>query len=115
MIHDVNVMKGDTMGAMDTSTDKSAYMTLGFMFGIIGGVAAGMLLAPKSGRESREQIKLKAQETQARLKQQAAIQKASVTEKVNRARNKAQDVADQAKDTAGRARDAAKETLQEEQ
>lgn len=37
--------------------DKSFGFAMGILGGIIGGVVAGILLAPKSGKETREEIK----------------------------------------------------------
>ena len=45
-------------------TDRSAYITLGIILGSAFGVIAGVLTAPKSGRETRQQLGEKANKMQ---------------------------------------------------
>lgn len=42
---------------MSKKDDSSFNFALGILAGVIGGVIAGVLLAPKSGKESREELK----------------------------------------------------------
>lgn len=37
--------------------DESGYIGIGLLIGVIGGIAAGVLFAPKSGKESRAEVK----------------------------------------------------------
>jgi gas vesicle protein len=49
--------------------DRAAYLGLGMMFGAAVGVLAGMLTAPKSGQETRDDIRLRAMEARERAMQ----------------------------------------------
>ncbi len=52
----------------DYSADTIRYLAAGFGMGLLVGAALGILLAPKSGRETREQIKEFATEIGSRAK-----------------------------------------------
>ncbi|MEP7204734.1 MAG: YtxH domain-containing protein [Candidatus Saccharibacteria bacterium] len=68
---------------------------LGTIIGAAAGLVAGILTAPKSGKDTRAELKAKAE-----------VLKTDVTQKVEKAHTKATDVADDARD---RATDAARE------
>lgn len=88
---------------MARESDNSAMsMALGFTVGVIAGLAAGILLAPKSGKETRDQIAQKAQETYGKAQE--------VTKNtVNEAKDKATTVANKTKAAVREGTRAAKE------
>ena len=94
-------------------TDRSAYITLGILFGAAAGVIAGVLTAPRSGSETREQLRAKAQETKGRAKDQLATQKKIATEKIDHTIEKSKQVvgraADSTRDTIDKVADKAKQ------
>ncbi|MBW3568557.1 YtxH domain-containing protein [Candidatus Parcubacteria bacterium] len=83
------------------STDKAAYITLGLMMGAAAGVAAGLLTAPRSGKDTRARIRTQAMDT-----------RDLATEKMNRSLQKSKDmasnIAEKTKTRARRASDKAK-------
>lgn len=62
---------------------------LGTIFGAVAGLAAGILTAPKSGKETRAELKVKAEAL-----------KSEATKKVETAQSKANEVAGDVKDKA---------------
>ena len=50
---------------------KTANMTTGFLLGIGAGLAAGMLLAPRKGQETREMLMERARKTRNQIKGKA--------------------------------------------
>lgn len=87
------------MGQVDR-TDRSAYITMGILFGAAAGMIAGMLSAPKSGRETRAELKLKAMDAKDRTKSELNTQRDMVAEKLNKTLDKSKRVADNVADTA---------------
>jgi gas vesicle protein len=77
-------------------------MALGFMIGVTAGLAAGVLLAPKSGKETREQIAQKTREGYDRAQ--------SVTKQtVGQAKDKASSVANKTRAAVREGKRAARE------
>lgn len=83
-----------------STSEKTATTLLGFILGAAAGVAAGMLLAPKSGEESRLQLKQKAQETRGKVQDRWAPHKEDLGSKIDDVSDKVTDKLDQAKDAA---------------
>lgn len=81
------------------------WVAAGFGVGLLIGAAMGLLLAPKSGRETREQIKGIATDLSARAKSTAS----DITEKAKSTYGR---VADQAKTVGERAKTTAAEVTQ---
>jgi gas vesicle protein len=73
------------------NTDRTAYITLGILFGVGAGVATGMLLAPKSGQEARNQLRQKAYEARDRAQTQYEHHRAHAVNKVHQAMDHAAD------------------------
>lgn len=65
---------------------------MGIMFGALAGLTAGLLLAPKSGRETRDQIKATARDTKEKLRKTAAELKGKAKDSVDTAMDKAKSV-----------------------
>ncbi len=68
------------------------------------GVAAALLLAPRSGKDTRSALKRKIHDAQARAKQKAADMKTKTVDTVDEARTKAEEAAVDAKDAVTEAR-----------
>ena len=101
------------------STDRGAYVALGAIFGIAAGIGAGMLMAPRSGEETRRHLRAKAADAKSRAQSQLntrrdqAVQKLSTTldkskDMVNQAADKTKEAADKAATRATTAADQAK-------
>ena len=73
---------------------------IGLIIGAVAGAVAGFLTAPKSGKETREDIK-----------RRAGNAKEEATKRVNEAREKAGEVADEARKTVDRAKDVAEHAV----
>lgn len=80
--------------------------TVAFLIGIGAGAAAGLLLAPRSGQETRTKLKEKAAETRTKMEQQAAQRKEAVTDAARQAVTK---VADKTEETLEAGRSAAED------
>lgn len=76
------------------NTDRGAYVALGAIFGIAAGIGAGMLLAPRSGEETRRQFKDRADEARSRAHKQFATTRSAATEKLSQALDKSKDAVD---------------------
>lgn len=73
---------------------------LGALFGAVVGVAAGILTAPKSGKETRADLKAKADELKGQAADKAQEVKTKATEKAQEVKTKANEVADDVKTRA---------------
>lgn len=86
---------------------------LGTVFGALTGFVAGVLTAPKSGKETREDLKEVAQKTRATAEEKAEEAKVIVTEKAEEFKTKAEevvaDVKEKTSDVANEAADRAVE------
>lgn len=82
---------------------------LAFIIGSAAGIATGILMAPKSGKETREDIKRKAKENADTIKQKANQAKDTVSDKASDAVDTAKTVAHEGKRAAQEARDRVKE------
>jgi len=69
-----------------------AKFALGALFGAAAGFVAGILTAPKSGAETRADLKVKAKEVKGTAEQKAADVKAKATEVVEYVKVKAEDL-----------------------
>ncbi len=92
------------------NTDRTAYIVLGFLLGIAGGAVAGMLAAPRTGQESRSQIKRKALEATDKARQQIVTQKDAAVDKLSQALDKTSEVASKAERSTRRASTKIQET-----
>ena len=88
---------------------------LGFMVGTVVGAVGGLLLAPKSGAETREELKTKADELVEQGKETYQVQKEKVqqmaTEKSEALRSKIEEAKDKLRTQVDSATDFAKEKL----
>jgi gas vesicle protein len=101
---------------------KKAKFGFGLIIGAIAGVVAGLLTAPKSGKETRADLKHKKEEVQsdanakideARGKARAVADDAKI--RVNKAADEAKAKADDLKARTTRAAESAKEAFNEEE
>lgn len=83
---------------------------LGAIIGAVAGVVAGVLTAPKSGKETRADLKNKANE----LKDEAVDKADQVKAKADKTLKDTQSAVDGYKDRATRAMNSAKKEFQEE-
>jgi gas vesicle protein len=83
-------------------TNKSPNMTMGFLVGLGIGATAGILLAPRKGEETRQQIQQKAVQARDKIKDQ-----------LHRQKDKTQEGLDNAADTSRKLASTAKEQLSE--
>lgn len=92
-------------------TDSNGAKTgiLAFIVGSLAGITTGILMAPKSGKETREDIKRKAKEGADTMKQKANQAKDTVNDKATEAVDTAKTVAQESKRAAREARDRVKE------
>jgi len=98
-------MKGSKRGDKPMNTDGFA----NFLLGLGLGVGLGMLFAPKSGVETRDMLKNKADEGKEYLKRQTADMQANAGEMLNKGR----DVINRQKDTLSDAIQAGKQAYRE--
>ena len=77
-------------------------LAIGAVFGAVAGFVTGVLLAPKSGKETRKDIKGAALKAKNNVVDEAEKAKDFAEEKVKQVRNKAETVVD---DVAGKAND----------
>lgn len=75
-------------------------IALGALFGIATGFVAGILTAPKTGKETREDLKKAAQKTKETVVEEAEKAKAVAAEKSQEVREKAEDVIGEVSDRA---------------
>jgi len=85
-------------------------VAVGAVFGAIAGFVTGILLAPKSGKETREDIKHVALDTKDKVADEAGKAKDAAVKTANDVKNKAEevvgDVTDKANELKGRAEQA---------
>ncbi|HET6925114.1 MAG TPA: YtxH domain-containing protein [Candidatus Saccharimonadales bacterium] len=103
------------------NTERNALVAFGAIFGMAAGVGLGMLLAPRSGQETRRQISDKARTAQDKAKQQFASKRdmaaAKLSQSLDKTKDMANKMADKSKDvadkTTARAKDAAQQARSE--
>jgi gas vesicle protein len=78
---------------------------LAFIAGIGAGVAAGVLLAPRGGEETRQRIREKAMETRNKMADQASKSREKVLEGVQKAVEKTEDTMEKGKDATEQAQE----------
>lgn len=92
--------------------DRSAYITLGIIVGTAAGLVAGMLTAPKSGKEMRDDMMKRAQDMTGRAKEQMASKRQTLSERLSNTLDKskkiAEDVAETAKEKIAKSSDRSK-------
>lgn len=93
------------MVSQSDKTDRGIYITLGVLVGAVAGMAAGLLTAPKSGKETRDELRLRAKQSKEIAKQQLAAARDTTAEKLHKVLDKSKDAADSAKQTADRITD----------
>lgn len=86
-------------------TGNGSSMALGMIFGAMAGIGAGILMAPRSGAETRKQLKARAAQ-----RKEAAMQK--VKEKHNAAMDTVKNSIDKSKDAIGKLSDKAAGTAE---
>jgi gas vesicle protein len=81
-------------------TDRNAYITLGLLVGAAAGWMAGMLTAPKSGSQMREELKLRATEAKGKAQEHLRSSQAKVKQKLNQKLEQSKDMVDEAANLA---------------
>ncbi len=99
--------------ATTEKNDKGAYMTLGMIFGTVVGMGAGMLLAPSSGKETRDKIKSKAMTARDTAKEQLTQKRDMAKEKLNKSLDKSKDMINKTADKTKEVVDNASERAQD--
>jgi gas vesicle protein len=74
-------------------SENMATTTLAFIAGVGAGIAAGVLFAPRSGEETREQLKKKAQETKEKAHDKMEQERKMLKKRAEQVKSKAQKVA----------------------
>lgn len=74
-------------------------VVLGTVFGAVAGFVTGVLLAPKSGKETRQDIKNTALKTKDAVVDEAEKAKDATVRKANELKNKAEDAVEDVKET----------------
>jgi len=81
-------------------TEHKATTTLAFIMGIGAGIAAGILFAPRAGKETREQLKKQAEEARAKAKQKLDEERDLLKHKAEDVKSKARKIANEGKHVA---------------
>jgi len=87
-------------------------LAIGAVFGAVAGFVTGVLLAPKSGKETREDIKGAALKTKNNVVDEAEKAKDFAEEKVKQVRNKAENVVDDVTDKATELKNRAEQAVE---
>lgn len=103
------------------NTDRTAYIALGMIFGAAAGIGAGMLMAPRSGQETRNQLRSRTQVAKDKARTAMHETRDSAMDSLNKALDKSKDLTDKAASktkevadkTAARAKDAADQAKEE--
>ena len=103
------------------NTDRNAYVALGMIFGVAAGIGAGMLLAPRSGQETRDKLRERALTAKDKAAHQLHQKRDMAMDKLHTTLDKSKDLVDKAADktkdavdkTSQRAKDAANEAQAE--
>jgi len=83
---------------MTHHTNNGSAAGLAFIVGAGAGIAAGMLLAPRKGEETRNQIKERVQKARSKAQEVAADQKEMVEQRVDQAKDAVQLMKETAKE-----------------
>lgn len=83
-----------------SSSHNGASTVLAFIAGVSAGIAAGVLLAPREGRETRRQIKDKVQHARSRAMEEAGDQVEKVKEVAATVKNRGEELAEGVKENA---------------
>ena len=78
------------------TVDRKTYMTLGVVLGALAGVGLGMLVAPRSGQETRAQMREKAMNAKQKAGEQFARKREKAMSAMGRSADRAKEVTDQA-------------------
>lgn len=76
------------------SVDKGAYITMGLMLGAAAGLVAGILTAPRSGEETRAQMRTKAMRARERARREMATRSSQMSDKLSQGLDKTSDTID---------------------
>jgi gas vesicle protein len=87
------------------NADRTAYVTLGVLFGMAAGIGAGMLMAPRSGEETRRQIRDRARDAKQRSQAQLIAKRDATTHKLASTLDASKGLIDKASDKAHHAVD----------
>ena len=107
-------------------TDKGAYLTFGVLLGAAVGMVAGLLTAPRSGNETREKLRSRANDMHDHAKDKFEEKREMAEDKIqhaldkskhaaSRAADNAKDVVDKTADRARRAADKAQANVEDMQ
>jgi len=92
--------------------DRSAFVALGAIFGMAIGVGAGMLMAPRSGEETRRELRDRAMTARQKARTQLATTRDKAADKLSHTLDRSKDMidkaAEKAKDTVDKTADRAK-------
>jgi gas vesicle protein len=93
---------------MTHHTKSGSAAGLAFIVGAGAGIAAGMLLAPRKGEETRQQIKDRVQKARSKAQEVATEQKDMVEQRVDQAKDAVQLMKETAKESKEDVQDAVK-------
>jgi gas vesicle protein len=80
------------------SADRTAYAILGMVLGVAAGIGVGMLLAPRSGEETRNRIRDRAMTAKQKAKYQMASKRDAAFSTLNKTLDKSKELVDKAAD-----------------
>jgi gas vesicle protein len=107
------VIKKEVDMANDLTFDKGQSNVAGIMLlAAAAGAVAGILFAPKSGEETRQELRTKYDGAKSKMQDKAHMAKDKLSKGVEAARSKVHDAADKAKDTADKTADATKNKVE---
>ena len=81
-------------------SEHKATTTLALLVGIGAGIAAGILFAPRSGKETRDQLKKQAEEARAKAKKKLDEERDMLKHKADDVKSKARKLAAEGKHVA---------------
>lgn len=94
------------------NTDRTAYIALGMMFGAAAGIGLGMIMAPRSGQETRNRLCSRAQIAKDKARVAMHETRDSAMDRLNKALDKSKDLADKATSSSKEIADEAAEHAQ---
>lgn len=103
--------------ASHDSTDKTVYLALGMVFGVAAGIGAGMLLAPRSGQETRNRLRQKAitakEKTTDQLKEKREVARQGLNKTLDKTKEFVDKTNDKVKENADKVSERAKDAADE--
>lgn len=95
------------------STDRNAYVALGALFGIAAGIGLGMLVAPRSGQETRQILRERSAAAKQNASNQIAKRREMAMSAFSRSLDKSKAMVDKAADKTKQVTDQAAEQAED--